>query len=74
MKMTLESTTRMTTVNGAPARIWEGKTEGGTRVFAAVTLVAAATEDDQTELRRDLSEHRPPSPDSSVAIPANFVL
>lgn len=74
MKMNLESTSRMTTVNGAPARIWEGETEGGTPVFAAVTLVAAATDEDQGELQRDLSEHRPPSADSPVAIPSNFVL
>jgi hypothetical protein len=45
MKITLESTTKTVELNGVPARLWEGKTERGTPVFAFIALIGASTED-----------------------------
>ena len=41
MKVTLESTTKIVELNGVQARIWEGTTEGGIRVHAFITRIAA---------------------------------
>jgi len=64
--MTLESTTRIVELrskNGAvmQARLWEGVTEHGTQVHALIVRVAAHRDDDNSELERDLREHKPPS-------------
>jgi hypothetical protein len=42
MKITLESTAKIVEFNGLPARIWEGKTEGGIACHAFITRIAVA--------------------------------
>lgn len=61
MKMTLESTDRFVDVNGARCRVWEGKSERGTPVYAFVAQVAVDKGHDATELDVDLQENRPPT-------------
>ncbi len=61
MKVTLESTSRIITINGVPARIWEGRTAGGVPCFAAITRIAAHKNDDNSEFERELVEHKAPS-------------
>lgn len=68
MKMTLESTTKIVELrsrNGAvmQARIWEGVTENGVPVHAFITRVACHKELDNSELVRDLREHKPATPE-----------
>lgn len=65
MRMTVDSTSKMITVNGIPARIWEGTTEKGSRVVAFVMRVTAMGEDDG-EFVRDLLEVVAESPDVGV--------
>jgi len=73
MKINLESTTKIVTLNGVPARIWEGKTESGIPVHAYVTRIAVARDQDCSEFERELQEHRAPSVDVA-AIPLRLLL
>lgn len=73
MKITIESTSKVVTVNGVPARIWEGKTESGIPVHAYVTRIAVARDQDCSQFERELEEHRAPSVDVQT-IPARLVL
>lgn len=61
MQMTLNSTDRIVTFNGVPARIWEGKSAGGVEVICFVTRVAVLDDADTSELDRELQQHAPPS-------------
>ena len=66
MKITLQSTARLVRVNGAPARVWEGKTEAGIPIAALVTQVVVDDVGDPArlaEFERDLNEHAEPSPE-----------
>ena len=65
MKITLESTDRIVMLDGRAVRIWHGKTERGTEVFAYVALVASASDADASELEAALREMEPPA-DRSV--------
>lgn len=64
MKVTLTSTTLMTTVNGTKARVWEGTTDSGIKVYAAIAMIAHHKDDDHraAEFRRDLDEQQEPTP------------
>lgn len=77
MKITITSTTRIVELNGVPARIWEGHTEGGVAVYCYITRIAvdrgAATQEQLKEFERDLQEHAPPSADVQ-AIPPRLIL
>jgi hypothetical protein len=73
MKIEIESTTKIVTLNGVPARIWEGNTASGIAVHCYVTRIAVAKELDSTEFERELQEHRPPSPALQV-IPLSMIL
>ena len=73
MKITLENTTRIVTVNGVPARIWEGMTASGVRVHAFITRIAVASTDDTTQFEAELQESRAPSPEAR-AIPLRMIL
>lgn len=41
MKVTVESTPKIVEINGVPARVWQGQTEGGIPVIAFLTRIAA---------------------------------
>ena len=74
MKISLESTTRLVDINGVPARIWEGMTDGGVRCYAAITRIAAHNDDDNSEFERDLREHAPPSSAAEIVFPLKMIL
>jgi hypothetical protein len=63
MRIVIESTTKTVTLNGVPARIWEGKTDSGIPCHAYITRIAVDREEDSREFDADLQEHRPPSAD-----------
>ena len=77
MKLTLESTDRIVTlnVNGAdvPARIWQGQTDSGIPVHAYITRVAVATDQDCTSFERELTETAPLRPELQT-IPLRLIL
>lgn len=74
MKISIESTTKFVTLNGVPARIWEGHTESGIPVHCYVTRIAApAAGADLSQFERELQEHSAPSAEVA-AIPLRMVL
>lgn len=72
MKATLESTSKLVTVDGVPARVWEGTTERGARIAAFITRVTPV-DGSTEEFDRDLLECRPPSAELDV-FPARLIL
>jgi hypothetical protein len=73
LKVTIESTTKITHLNGVPARIWEGKTASGIPVHCYITRVAVAGDQDTSQFERELQEHSAPSPEVR-AIPLRLIL
>lgn len=61
MKVTLESTTQTTTVNGVPARIWQGTTESGIPVSCLITRIAAHADNDLSQFEAELTECKEPT-------------
>ena len=74
MKITINSTTLIATLNGVPARIWEGVTESGIPVTCYVTRIAIDKDEPRAaEFENELTEHAPPSPEVA-AIPLRLIL
>jgi hypothetical protein len=73
MKITIESTTKLVTLNGVPARIWEGRSESGVKCHAYVTRIAVAEGEDQSAFEHELKEQRAPS-EEIAAIPFRMIL
>lgn len=61
MNVKLHSTTKIVEINGVPARVWEGVTEGGVECHAYITRIAVDKKDDASEFEKELQEHTPPS-------------
>lgn len=73
MKIWLESTDKVVSVNGVPARVWEGTTESGIPVHAFVTRIATLSDGDLSQFEAELKKCRPPSADVE-AIPLRLIL
>jgi hypothetical protein len=73
MKITVTSTSKTVTLNGVPARIWEGVTESGIPVHCYITRVAVPTGQDDTQFERELQAHQAPSAEIA-AIPLRLIL
>ncbi len=73
MKIEIESTTKIVTLNGIPARIWVGRTESGIPVHCFVTRIAVAKDADASEFERELQEHKPPTAEIQP-IPLRMIL
>ena len=74
MEITIHNTDRLVTIDGLPARIWEGQTASGIPVHCYVTRIAVAVDQDAGEFARELAETRPLSAALDAAIPARLVL
>lgn len=74
MKVTMESTDLIGEVNGVPARIWEGVTEGGVEFMAFVTRVMVHKDHSQTEFETELIESPPPKQATVHPIPLRLVI
>ncbi len=74
MRVQLHSTDKIVHLNGVPARIWEGITEGGIQCHAFITRIACDEENlHKEEFERDLIEHEAPSTEIA-AIPLRMIL
>ena len=73
MKITLQNTTRIVSLNGVPARIWEGETAAGIKCIAFITRIAVAEGADQTQFNRELAEQSAPSSEAE-SFPLRMVL
>jgi len=56
MKITVEATGQIQTVNGRPARLWKGKTESGVEVRCWIALIEVRKDEDSTQFERELRE------------------
>ena len=63
MKLTIENTDKIITLDGVPARIWKGWTDSGIPVLCYVTRIAVAIEEDSRVFETELQGHHPPSAD-----------
>lgn len=73
MKITIESTDKIVTVNDVPARIWEGQTDSSIPVHCYVTRIAVAKGEDTRVFEAEPQKHRPPSADVQ-AIPLRMII
>ena len=78
MKITIESTDRIVTVEGEdrvciPARLWEGKTDSGIKVQCLIVRIAAHKGEDLSQFERELQEQRTPS-SPTMAFPLHLIL
>lgn len=73
MKLIIEKTSKIVTLNGTPVRLWEGETESGIPVTAFVALVRVASDEDCSQFERELLEQRAPSA-AAEAIPHSLVI
>lgn len=62
MKLQLQSTSQIVTINGVECRVWEGTTVRGVAVTAFVARVAVDVKADAREFERELRETAQPRP------------
>lgn len=74
MKITVESTDLMVTLNGVPARIWQGETDSGMPVHVFVTRVAVDKDEDLSQFERELQRTAAPRADIAHAYPMRMLL
>jgi hypothetical protein len=76
MKITIQSTTTLDTVNNVPARVWEGETDSGVPVVCLITRVAVKKglpPEAYAQFERELQCHEAPRSELG-AIPLRMVL
>lgn len=73
MKITIESTSKLVTLDGVPARVWQGKTETGIPVACFITRIAVDRAENCAEFERELTEHAAPRTDLQT-FPLRMVL
>lgn len=75
MKLTLESTDRFETIEGAPCRIWSGKTETGIPVHAFIRCVSPQTHDAEANALFDRElQALPPARREAVSYDLRFLV
>jgi hypothetical protein len=81
MKITIESTTKIVTVDpnfragreGIECRVWEGVTERAIKVQCLIPRIAALADQDLSQFEAELKEQRAPSADVQ-AFPLRMIL
>jgi hypothetical protein len=73
MKITIESTSKVVTLNGVAARIWEGHTASGIPVHCFITRIGVGLDKDQAEFEAELKETKAPSAEVA-AYPMRMIL
>ncbi len=76
MKISLESTTKIVSLNNIDARVWEGETDSGIPVHCYIIRIAVKEgrpAPDYEQFERELKEQRKPSADVE-AIPLRMIL
>lgn len=63
MKITIESTEKLTDLGGVRVRLWEGVTEAGSKCYVFVHRIAVHRDQDAEQFDRELKEQMPPGAD-----------
>lgn len=74
MQIAIESTDKVVTLDGVPARVWEGATASGIPVVCFITRVAVPEGQPTEQFEKELQEHRPPRPELGGAFDARLLL
>lgn len=76
MKVTLEPTDKVVTLEGVEARVWQGVTDTGTPVHAYITRIAVPVDDPEECARfaRELGAEKSAPRPEVAAIPLRMVL
>jgi hypothetical protein len=61
MVITIESTSRLVSVNGIKCRVWEGTTQAGVAVQVLIPRIAVLKDADTSQFDAELQEQRAPS-------------
>lgn len=76
MKISLESTSKIVSLNGQNCRVWEGETETGIKCHAYIKLIVHNQNEESLvgeQFARELQEVKDPSPEISM-IPERFII
>lgn len=60
LKITIEATDQLTSMDGVPVRVWNGVTEHGARCLVFVHRLAVPPREDSRQLDNELDEQLPP--------------
>lgn len=74
MRIELQSTDVITTVNGVPARLWVGVSGGGVRCHAYITRIGVDMAADAGEFERELTEVSVVLPEDLEGIPMRLII
>lgn len=66
MKLTIESTDQLTTMDRMPVRVWKGVTESGIECFVFVHRVAVRNDADCNQFDAELNKQLPPGRHSDL--------
>lgn len=69
----MESTTKIVSLDGVPARVWEGTTDQGVSVHVFVTRLSVPDDQDASQFEAELEQHRAPS-SGVAALPWRLIL
>jgi hypothetical protein len=73
MKITIESTTKVVTLNGVECRVWEGQTERGVPIHCFIPRISVNEGLDTDQFEAELQEQRKPSIDVA-GLPLRMIL
>lgn len=73
MQILINSTTKIVSINGVPARIWEGRSHGGSKVICFITRIAVPDGEPTEEFNNELQQHEPPSADAQ-SFPLSLII
>lgn len=73
MEIKLHNTTKMVSLNGVPARVWEGHTARGIAIHCFITRIAVEDSQDLSEFQEELSTASEPSPEIAT-IPLRLLI
>lgn len=68
MKITLESTPTIVTLDGVPARVWTGHSGAGVPIIALITRVGVEVGSDASEFEAELREIPAPTTPHSILL------
>jgi hypothetical protein len=61
MKIAIESTTKIVSLNGIECRVWEGETERGVPIHCFISRIGVKNGLDCSQFEEELKEQRAPS-------------
>jgi len=73
MIITIQNTEKVVTLDGVPARVWEGTTDSGIEVICFMTRILVPEDDRQDVFLRELQQCEKPSV-AAEAIPLHLIL